>query len=72
MFVFTGAVEAEAVVNGVSMGRRDVSYLGFADFGRVPFVPGNLTAVAFDRRGAVVAVDTILTVGVATKLQLSL
>jgi hypothetical protein len=72
IFVFTGAAEAEAVLNGVSLGRRGVKPLGYADFGRVPFAPGNLTAVAYDRTGAVVAVDTVLTAGVAAKLQLSL
>ena len=46
---------AEAFVNGVSVGRQNVSTLGFADFGPVPFRPGNLTAVAYDRGGAVVA-----------------
>jgi beta-galactosidase len=72
VFVFTGAAAAEALVNGVSLGRRSISPLGYADFGRVPFAPGKLTAVAFDHSGAVVAVDTVLTVGAAAKLQLSL
>ena len=72
VFVFTGAAEAEAVVNGVSLGRRAVRSLGFADFGSVPFVPGNLTAVAYDHSGTVTAVDTVLTVGAAAALQLSL
>ena len=50
VFVFTGAAETEALVNGVSLGRRRVSPLGFTAFGAVPFAPGNLTAVAYDRR----------------------
>ena len=50
VFVFTGAAETEALVNGVSLGRRSVSPLGFTAFGAVPFAPGNLTAVAYDRR----------------------
>jgi hypothetical protein len=70
--VFTGAEQVEAVVNGVSLGRRVVSALGFADFGYVPFAPGNLTAVAYDRSGTVAAMDTVLTVGAAAALRLSL
>jgi beta-galactosidase len=73
VFVFTGAAAAEALVNGVSVaGRKPVTALGFADFGPVPFRPGNLTAVAYDRGGAVVAVDTVLTAGAPAALQLSL
>jgi beta-galactosidase len=73
VFVFTGAAAAEALVNGVSVaGRKNVTALGFADFGTVPFAPGNLTAVAYDRSGGVVAMDSVLTAGVPTALQLSL
>ncbi len=73
VFVFTGAAAAEALVNGVSVaGRVAVSKLGFADFGPVPFAPGNLTAVAYDRSGNVVAVDTVLTAGAPVALHLSL
>jgi beta-galactosidase len=72
VFVFTGATAAEALVNGVSLGRVTVTKLGFADFGSVPFVPGNLTAVAYDRSGNVVAVDTVLTTGNPVALKLSL
>lgn len=46
--------------------------LGYADFGPVPFNPGNLTAVAYDHSGATVAVDSVLTAGAPTALQLSL
>jgi beta-galactosidase len=71
--VFTGAAAAEVLLNGVSVaGRRNVAALGYADFGRVPFAPGNLTAVAYDRTGAVVAVDSVVTVGAPAALQLSL
>jgi beta-galactosidase len=73
VFVFTGAAAAEAMVNGVSIaGRQNVSAFGFADFGSVAFAPGNLTAVAYDHSGAVVAVDSVLTVGAPAALQLSL
>lgn len=73
VFVFTGAAAAEALVNGVSIsGRKPVATLGFADFGQVPFKPGNLTAVAYDSSGAVVAVDSVLTVGEPSALRLSL
>ena len=69
--VFTGAAAAEVLLNGVSVaGRRNVAALGYADFGRVPFAPGNLTAVAYDRTGAVVAVDSVLTAGAPAALQL--
>ena len=73
VFVFTGAAAAEALVNGVSVaGRKPVTAFGFADFGPVPFKPGNLTAVAYDGRGAVVAVDSVLTAGPPAALRLSL
>lgn len=73
IFVFTGAAAAEALVNGVSVaGRVTVPKLGFADFGSVPFIPGNLTAVAYDRSGSVVAVDTVVTTGAPVALTLSL
>jgi beta-galactosidase len=71
VFVYTGAAAAEAIVNGVSLGRKPVAALGFADFGLVPFAPGNLTAVAYDQSGAVVAVDYVLTAGAPAALQLS-
>ena len=73
VFIFTGAFAAEAFVNGVSVaGKQNVRKFGFADFGSVPFTPGNLTAVAYDSRGVVVAVDTVLTTGEASALKLSL
>lgn len=73
IFVFTGAAAAEALVNGLSVaGRVTVAKLGFAEFGSVPFVPGNLTAVAYDHSGNVVAVDTVLTTGPPAALKLSL
>ena len=59
-------------MNGVSVGRQNVSTLGFADFGPVPFRPGNLTAVAYDRGGAVVAADTVVSAGAPAALQLSI
>jgi len=73
VFVFTGAASAEAYVNGVSVaGRKAVPAWGYADFGAVPFAPGNLTAVAYDGHGAVVAVDSVLAAGPPAALQLSL
>ena len=36
------------------------------------FTPGNLTAVAYDQSGAVVAVDSVLTTGAAAALRLTL
>lgn len=74
VFVFTGAATAEAFVNGVSIadGRKTVPRLGFADFGLVKFSPGNLTAVAYNDAGSVVAVDTVLTTGVPAALRLRL
>lgn len=73
VFVFTGAAAAEVLINGVSLaGRVSVQALGFADFGPVPFAPGNLTAVAYDQTGVVVAVDSVLTAGPPAALQLTL
>ena len=71
VFVFTGAAAAEVLINGISLaGKKPVPALGFADFGLVAFTPGNLTAVAYDGSGAVVAVDSVLTAGAPAALQL--
>lgn len=69
---FTGAAAAEAFVNGVSLGVRNVSVYGYADFGSVPFAPGNLTAVAYDATGVVVATSTVLSVGAPAAVHLTL
>jgi beta-galactosidase len=71
--VFTGAAAAEVFLNGVSVGgRKPVPPFGFADFGAVKFAPGNLTAVAYTAAGAVVGFDSVVTVGAAVALRLSL
>jgi len=68
----SGASIAEAFVNGVSLGLRNVSQFGYADWGSVPFQSGNLTAVSYTDAGAVAATSTVLTVGPPVALRLSL
>ncbi len=72
VYAFTAAPAAEAFLNGASLGLRNVSAFGFADWGAVAFAPGNLTAVAYDARGAVAAVDSVLGVGPAARVVVAL
>ena len=72
VFAFTAAATAEAFVNGVSLGVVNISAFGIADFGAVPFAPGNhLTAVSCDAAGAAVAVTTVLTAGASVAVRVT-
>ena len=69
--VFTGAASAEAFVNGVSLGKVAVPPYQIARWPNVKFAPGNITAVAYDASGAVVATSTVATTGPAAALVVS-
>jgi beta-galactosidase len=70
LFAFTAAPFAEAIVNGVSQGRANVSAYGFAAWPPVPFAPGSFVVRAFDASGTAVAEETIATAGAPTALRL--
>ena len=65
---FTGAAAVEAFVNGVSQGKVAVPPFQVARWSNVPFAPGNITAVAYDASGAVVATSVVATTGSAAAL----
>ena len=65
---FTGAAAVEAFVNGVSLGKVAVPPFQEARWGNVKFAPGNITAVAYDASGAVVATSVVATTGPAAAL----
>ena len=70
LFAFTAAPFAEAIVNGVSQGRVNVSAYGFAAWPPVPFAPGSFVVRAFDATGAAVAEERIATAGAPAALKL--
>lgn len=65
---FTGAAAVEAFVNGVSQGKVSVAPFQEARWGPVPFVPGNISAVAYDASGNVVATSVVATTGAAASI----
>eukprot|EP00035_Acanthoeca_spectabilis_P010876 m.191813 g.191813 ORF g.191813 m.191813 type:complete len:1039 (-) comp15157_c0_seq1:174-3290(-) len=66
--VTTCADSVDLFLNGAQLEPRvSVPRYGFAEW-KVPFHPGNLTAVAYDKGGSVAGVSTILTAGAPTKL----
>ena len=69
---FTGAAYAEAFVNGVSLGKKAVAYGQIASWGGVPFVPGNLTAVAYDANNNSVATSVLATTGAPAAVRVTL
>lgn len=69
---FTGAAAVEAFVNGVSLGKLAVAAFQEARWPAVPFAPGNISAVAYDASGAVVATTTVATTGAPAALRVSL
>ena len=69
---FTGAAYAEAFVNGVSLGKKAVAYGQIASWGGVPFVPGNLTAVAYDANTNSVAPSVVATTGAPAAVRVTL
>lgn len=72
IIVTTCAASAGVYVNGVAVGSpQPVPAYGVVAWPNVLFSPGNLTAVAYNAAGAVVATRTVLTAGAPTQLQLS-
>ena len=65
---FTGAASVEAFVNGVSLGRVAVPPFGIANWGKVPFAPGNISAIAYDAANNTVATSTVATTGPAAAI----
>ena len=72
IYAFTAAPYAEAWVNGASLGKIVVGAFAYADWGTVPFAPGNLTAAALDGSGGVLASTTVLSVGPPVALRVTL
>ena len=61
--VYTNAPSVELFANDTSQGVRNVTWLGWAQWTNVTFVAGNVTAIARNDAGAVVAQHTVETVG---------
>lgn len=69
---FTGAAFAEAFVNGVSLGKQAVPYGSIPTWNNVAFVPGNLTAVAYDANNNTVATSVVATTGAPAAIRVTL
>ena len=67
--VYTNAPSAELSVNGKSLGVKDIVLRGWAEWTDVQFVPGYITATAFDGENAIVATHTVVTTGEAEKIE---
>ena len=70
--VISSAATVELFLNGSTYGAQPISVLGYATYNNITFAPGNLTAVARDRQGNIVAVDTIFSAGNATVVSAAL
>jgi len=70
IWVYTNGDEAEAFVNGVSIGRKPVPRFSHAEWAGVTFEPGSLSVVAY-LRGAPHANVTVRTAGAPAGLRLS-
>lgn len=76
--VYSDTPQVELFVNGKSMGRKRIanpsasSDNSWAFYSAVPFIPGNLTAVALDTNGQIVAQHSRFTSGEAVALKLSI
>jgi len=75
--VYSSTRLVELFVNGESQGQRTITTMSegpgsYAEFLNVTWKPGNLTAVAIDSSGNIVARDTRMTNGKATSIFLSL
>lgn len=68
---FTGAAFVEAFVNGASLGKQAVPQYGIVSWPPVNFVPGNITAVATDAAGLIVATATVATTGPPAALRVT-
>ena len=68
---YTGAASVEAFVNGVSIGKQTVKPLYVVSWPAVPFQPGNISAVAYDGNGNVVATTSVVTTGPPASIQVT-
>ena len=71
VWAFTNGANAELFLNGKSLGVAKVEQYAHAEWKAVPYAPGNLTAVATDSAGAVLATQTVMTTGAAAALRVS-
>jgi beta-galactosidase len=69
VWAFTNGASVELLVNGKSFGVVNASTFAHAQWPKVTFVPGAITAVARDAHGQVVAQQTVETTGAATALR---
>ena len=68
---YTGAAAVEAFVNGVSLGKQAVARFGASRWPAVPFAPGNISALAYDASGRVVASSVVATTGAPAALRVT-
>jgi beta-galactosidase len=68
---YTGAAAVEAFVNGISLGKQAVQPFGVTRWPAVPFAPGNISALAYDADGHVVATSVVATTGAPAALRVT-
>jgi beta-galactosidase len=66
--VYSNVKEVELLLNGQSLGTKEINADASPRNWQVPFAPGTLQAVARDERGKVVATDELRTAGRAAKI----
>ena len=66
--VYTNAPMAELTINGKSLGTVKVDWQGWAEWNKIPFFPGKITATALDSQSNVKATHTIETAGAPAKV----
>lgn len=71
VWAYTNAASVELFVNGVSHGKVRVANFSHAQWLAVPYVPGELRAVASDAAGQTIAVHSVSTTQPAHSLRLS-
>jgi beta-galactosidase len=69
--VYSNVKEVELLLNGRSLGTKEINADASPRNWQVPFAPGTLRAVARDERGKVVATDELRTAGRAAKIILT-
>ena len=67
--VYSNAPSVELSVNGNSLGVKDIVLRGWAEWTNLTFVPGAITATAFDGENNVVATHTVITTGVTKRIE---
>ena len=69
---YTNAPMAELTVNGKSQGKVSVNWQGWAEWDKVPFSAGKITATAIDSQNQVKATHTVMTAGAPAKVVVNL